>query len=292
MRDGRLGWIMTFLAMIQAVAAVIALRQDAPALDVNAARAMTPAALADVLLAPGHPTIVGAVVHPAHMEAPALWVTKVELLAAPELRSKPGLCAATLYTVAFEDPGPASSKFDGRTPIPVRPASLATEMLFRLPSLTPLTGSQDCNAPMEDFFHLNPSMQGREFELLRLLASARQVAKAGDALPFDLSFKDKMADDFERFASSEPPKDGRVKFVRIPNARAALSEMPLEDISYIGVDSASGDPATGPPSPLGDCKQRVCTAEILAAECWRARVAFTAHRIVSLYIERAIPAPF
>jgi hypothetical protein len=276
--------MMLFL-ILQAVAALATLRPDAPPLDLNVARAMTPIALGDALLAPGHRPIVEVVVHPAGMEAPASWVTKVELLAQSQMSPESGFCSTTLYTVTFGPP--ASSNWRATSTNPVRPAGLEAQTLYRLRNVTPPAGSNGCNGPMHDYFHVDPSLNGREFELVRLLAQAQKAAKSGDALPFDLSFQDKMADDFESLARSHPDIDTRRRFARILNGRGALSAIPLEEIAYIAFD-----PVITPSRPSGDCSQRVCTAELVVGEDWRAEVTFTAHQIVRLHITRAIPAPF
>jgi len=286
---------MTFFTVIQLAAAVLALRADAPSLDLNIARTMTPAALADALLPPGHPPVVEAVVHPAGMEAPAPFVTKVELLSAPQMTADSGFCSAALYTVSFESP--ASAKWNALATYPVRPLSLAVETVYRLPNSARPLGTDGCAAPMHSHFHVDPSMHGREFQLMRLLAQSQKAAKSGAALPFDLSVQDKMADDFERLNRSrpdgwQPAVFGANEFARLRDGRQALSAIPFEDTAYIAFDPTSIDPVIIPSHPPGDCTQRVCTAELLVGVEWRAEVAFTATKIVSLHVTRAIPAPF
>lgn len=279
-----------FFALIQVAAAVGALRTDAPPLALNAARTMTPTELGDALLAAGHPPIIQAIVHPAHMEAPAPWVTEVELLAAPHMSNEAGFCAVTLYTVTFDHP--ASPKWDVTSPNPVRPASLAAETLYKLPSPSPQSRSDACKAPIDDYFHLDPTFDGREFQLVRLLAAAQKAARSGHALSFDLSFKDKLADDLESAERSQPPNRVHSWGARLPDARAALIATPLDDIYHIGFDQPLGDQSIRPPPGPETCGQRECTAELFVGEVWRVDVVFTAHEIRRLHLERALPAPF
>jgi hypothetical protein len=101
-----------------------------------------------------------------------------------------------------------------------------------------------------------------------------------------------MADDFDRLARSQPAVFGRRSFVRLRDGREALSAIPFEDIAYIAFDPTSIEPVILPSHPPGDCSHRLYTAELLVGVEWHAEVAFTATKIVSLHITRAIPAPF
>ncbi len=102
--------MLALLALLLAADTRVALRTDRPDLTRQEAAAMTPAALADALLAPGHPPIVERVMLPEGVPPPPgphPSPLDVRLVAAATLDTASGFCVKRSWRVGNERGGEA-----------------------------------------------------------------------------------------------------------------------------------------------------------------------------------------
>lgn len=232
--------------------ALAALNPHAPPLTLEQAQALSPHALADQMLAPGHPDIVEVRVHPIGMEAPpGMGLTRIDLYDRAQPAPEDGFCVQTDYTIVFNrgyaaHPGPAA------------PVALEHTLLYRMAN-SPTGDRPGCEAPVGAFFRMRPAVHAEQIALLRRLAEARAAARASHAPTFPIHLDDKMT-------APIPP---------LGTPLNALAELPLDTIYDIE-----------PPDPSGTV---AIEAEYGS---WSIRVRTQDGVIVDLAIKRHIPYPF
>lgn len=266
------------LALLALLAAdpQVALRPDRPRLTPTEAAAMTPAALADALLASGHPPIVERVLLPEGVPPPPPGPhpspLDVRLVGPALLDAASGFCVKRSWRVGPERGGETQ-------------VVEAAPTLYRLPHKT-----GGCEAPRSSFFTVAPADRPRAFAIVRLIAGAvRQAA----TVRFPVSIDDQQGRDMARYCA------GGGKFCDLPieiisNGRRALAGLPIEAIFAVGR------------SNLGDA-DLFSSAELTAPdghryENWKLFVsgdgtytvnaAMDGDRILAIKMRRAIPPPF
>ena len=104
------------MSVLWTLAATIALRADASALTLEQAKAMSPAELADALLAQGYPAIIDARIGVQGIGPPpppaTLVQSPIELIAAARVSGEPGFCERTVIKILL---APVINE-NGRTP--------------------------------------------------------------------------------------------------------------------------------------------------------------------------------
>jgi hypothetical protein len=254
------------------------------------ARGMTAGQLGDRLLPAGHAPIVEAMVHPRGMEAPTTWVTSVDLTTRAYSGDPPGFCAAKLYKVNFV---PAATPAPGaRTP--ARPASIETTTLYKFTGAQPARG-QTCQDERSPFFPVSETDGVRRVTLVRLLAQAQAAATRGD-IDFDLSFEDRMADDFDRQPHDGDHMAGGLPYPfpgRLRDGRAALAAFPLDQIVKVSPDPWPDGANAASKSALKTLGAQASLAQFTTADGdWLVDLVMFKGRIHTLHVVRRIPPPF
>ena len=271
--------------------AAIALRQDGPALTPAQGRALRPSALADALLAPGHPPVVEVVVGPEGQMPPPPGMasgTPIRLFSAAGPSSHAGFCEKTVANVSL-----AAVMPQDRDRLPARPEALSITRLYRWEGKPGRRST--CEGRHYAFFSPDPDKVERLLAVVRLLAEAQRSARAGRALRFAVSVTDEKALANRDFAgrntdpTTQPTGDDMTP---ITDGRAALTMVPLPYISWIGAGkSAGGNPLTRA-DLVGAGGRRLEAVGLFAGGDWTVGIALDGDRIVAIRMRRAIPAPF
>ncbi|WP_162875395.1 hypothetical protein [Sphingomonas crusticola] len=270
--------------------AALALRPDAPALTPDQARMMAAPALADALLATGHPSAVEALVGTEGMVPPPppgpTEITPITLyLKAAPSRQK-GFCERIVAQIALQP----AQRLGGRRLAPALPDRLATSIAYRW--IGNDRGKTACEAPRWNFFAPDPAETASVLKAVRLLARAQQEAKAGKSLPFPISVDDQYGPQMLEFERSHPALLPLPGLKIITDGQQALADLPMEAIRYAGpADRAF--PMLLKPAELAPRRGIAVEAMTLfLADRWTASMVLGGRRIVLLRLRRAIPAPF
>jgi hypothetical protein len=213
------------------VAPALQLRQDGPSLTLQEAKALTPQALGDALLAPGHPPVTEAGVGPQGMEPPppgAAVSTRVKLFLQPAPSEQPGFCQRTVATLYLE-PGDA--------PKGMRPGHLATEIAYRW-SGEAHAGSA-CSAAQYAFFIPRPGEERLALGAVRLLASASEAARQKRRIGYPLSLEDKEGPEMLAYERANPKEPTIPGWRIMTDAREALATLPIDAVTYAGPSSTA-----------------------------------------------------
>jgi hypothetical protein len=278
---------IAFAAAFQAALPVPQLRSDGPEISREGARKMTPSALGDALLAPNHPPIVEAIVHPSGMEAappPGYSGYRVSLVAAAKWEPSLRMCSKAIYDVNLEVAPRSQRPSSSAGP---RPTQITGVTEYRLPDAG---GGNDehCEAKVVDFFSIS---SGRELEVAQLLAEAHRRAGAPGPLPFPVTVEDTMADDMERFRREHPELVRRPSpLKRVSDPRAALTSLPVKTIG--SVDLTNSDFPFKPGDLAGDQGHSLQGATFVVGEEWVVGLALSGDHIERVRVVRRIPPPF
>lgn len=231
-------------------------------------RRMSPQALAEMLLGPGHPPIRSATIRPEGMDAPTPWVTAVEFSTVPAEGPGNRFCEWQSIVVGFAPVPSNSVPRDG-----LRPAVPTTTKRERRLSTRP--EGQDCAALAGTGIAIDRAPPGT-LRLLADLDAAQVRAQAGRRLPFPVTFKDTMADQIRDPA-----------FVPWRSSRDALRWFPLS-AAFVVRPYEAGTQDLGEPKPRSG-EERIQLLSNSSAILVYRRSDFTITRI---HIARYIPAPF
>jgi hypothetical protein len=270
--------------LVALVAAAIQLRPDAPSLTLVQARSLAPSALADLLLAPGHPEVVEAVVGSENMQPPP----------------PPGYGAVTFYTRARPSPRPdfcerivAYVDLKANAAGAAAPSFTADRMTWRTAYrwMGRSRGAHACEGPRSDFFSPEPSETDRALAVIRLLAAAGARAEDSRALPFEVSIDDREGPKMQAFARANGIAGAR-GLETITDARAALARLPIDKVLMVErPDRGRRDLLTA--SDLADIDSHRLQAEtVFLGYDWTATLLLAGDRIVRLRLRREMPPPF
>ena len=215
----------------------IRLRADAPSVDPAKAAAMTPQALGDAMLEPGHPVVDEAAVGPEGMDPPisptASVATPIKLFFHPVRNEPAGFCRRDEADIVLE--------LAGRTPsggiVPTPPASITNIRSFRWVG----QHGTGCAAARYDWFSPRPDEEGKALGLVRLVASLQRKAASGGHLPFDLRVNDKMGPEMAASERDHPGQHWNSPPVVFTDGCAALAVLPLGEVGYAGPSTHVGD---------------------------------------------------
>ncbi|RZM12015.1 MAG: hypothetical protein EOP68_02155 [Sphingomonas sp.] len=277
---------MLVLAML---AATIEVRRDGPPLTPEQARAMTPAALGDALLASPHPPIVEAVVGPEGVLPPPPpdmpETTEIKLFAAVVPASQPGFCEKTRMVVAL---APVMRR-DGNLP-PARAQTVSSTKLYRLAERN--ADGIECEAERHAFFAVDPKLGDRTFSVIRLLDTLKIAYNSKVQITID----DRGARELRDLARRHPDEMRNVPeeaITPIVSGGSAMAKFPISSINMIGPYAAAwhGDLLTK--TDLKAVKDHGWEAyQIFAGGEWDTGVIVDGDRIVTVRFVRAIPPPF
>jgi hypothetical protein len=270
------------------LATTIRLRQDRPTIAPDEAKALTPQALGDVLLAPGHPPVTEVAVGPQLMEPPAApgSPVQVKLYLEPASSEQSGFCQRTIATVYFD---PAGSLKDAGAPKD-RPGSLATEIAYRWSDETRKASA--CNAPKFAFFIPRAGEQQQALEAVRLLASASRAARQGTRMSFPVSIKDKEGPEMLAYLRQHP-EDSRIADLRVlTDAKKALASLPVDAVTFVGLSSTVLVDVLHASDTVGAKQPSLRGMTILLGGDWAAGLVIVDGRIVRMRLLRQIPPPF
>ena len=270
------------------VATMIRLRQDGPSIATGEAKALTPQALGDALLAPGHPPVTEAVVGPQGMEPPAPpdSPVQVKLYLEPISSAQPGFCQRTIATVYLDPPGGMK---DAQSPSD-RPGSLATEIAYRWRDET--RKALVCSAPKFAFFIPRPGEQQQALEAVRLLASARRAARQGTRLSFPVSIKDREGPEMLAYERQHPHEPRIADLQVMTDAKKALASLPIDAVTFAGPSSTASPDVLHASDLAGAKRSSLRGMTIFLGGDWAVGLVIVEGRIVRMRLLRQIPPPF
>lgn len=264
--------------MLLALLAAVALRVGPVPVTPDEARQLPPDALADRLLAPGHPPAMEKVVGPDRGEPPPPpppppgmppEPTRVRLyLRAAPAAAASDFCEQVIVTLEL--------KADGH---PVDGSTNDTAYRWRD------TGRPGgCDASRSEFFRPPADHTAQALQAVRQLAPARSRAASGGRLGFELVLDDQEGRWMRNYERVHP--DGKPPFPVLTDARKALAGLAVDEIGYAGpIDSLGGkalDGFAGGPESAG----------FFIRSDWTVGIAWARDRVLRVRMVRAIPAPF
>lgn len=262
------------LALLLAADGPVALRPDRPTLTQPQAAAMSPAALADALLAPGHPPITERVMLPGTFVPPPPPPFRapldVRLIAAATFDAPSGFCLKRSWRVSGTPEG--------------RPTALAPEpTLYRLP---PATGG--CEAEHRSFFGVAAADRPRAFTVVHLLAA---LAHNPGRVDFPVGIDDQEGRAMAAYCH------GRPAFCNFPvtvitSGRRALADLPVQAIAYVCRHSLLGADLLSPADLTGPDGQPRESWQVFVGGEYTVQLALDGDRIVAMKLRRSIPPPF
>jgi hypothetical protein len=269
------------------MAATIEIRRDGPALTVAQAQALTPEALADVLLVPGHPPVDEAIIGREGMYPPpppgTLEATEVRFFTTPVPSSKSGFCERTEALVTL-----APVMRQNRELPPAGAMTVSLTPMYRWADKA--KGALSCKAPRGDFFKLDPKLGDRTFTVIRAL----QALKSGSAKNVQISIDDRGAREMRDFVkrNSYLPSLSKSTITPITSAREALRMFPITRVASIRLYVRVWDNG---PLHEDDLKARsnhpIDAVQLIAGEQWNTGVVLQGGQIVTVRFVKAIPPP-
>ena len=256
-------------------AAAVTIRPDRPQLTRAQAAAMTPAALAESLLAPGHPPIEQVVPLPDGMVPPpppdspiTLWVR----LVTPADDDGAGLCTRRSFAVLLRRPEPEG---------PGDHVAASTSVHFN-----DLDGHRPCPAGLDAYDPADPAALPAQLAAARRLAAAVRAARH-DRLPFPVTVDDQLGRDLVRYRHDHPeqrgPGDPPIRVVT--DGRAALAALPLDRVRIGTADLFT-------PAELARPDGGRREVDTFWIDDWTVQLARNGDRIVASRLRRAAPPPF
>ncbi|HEV2530297.1 hypothetical protein [Phenylobacterium sp.] len=273
--------------LVALAVAAIQLRPDPPPLSLAQARGLTPAGLADLLLAPGHPRVVEALVGQDGMQPPPPpGQGAVTLYTEARPSDRPGFCERIVAYVQLK----ATATTAGGGASDFTPANIAWRAAYRWAGAKPT--AQACDAPRSDFFSPEPAEPDRALATVRLLASAQARSERPGALPFEVSVDDREAPQMQTFARAHPEVPSRYTMKTITDGKAALRGLPLGQVRGVfRPEQGRRDLLT--PSDLADIERgRLAAQSLFVSSDWTATLLLDGDRIVRIRLRREIPPPF
>lgn len=267
----------------------IEVRRDGPAIALGEAERMTPAALADALLAPGHPPIVEARVGPEGMMPPAPpgvpVINQIRLFTAATPADRPGFCEKTRIDVSL-----APRMREGDT-VPAAPAeAVTTTKLYRW-ARSGKDGAR-CKVASGSYFRRNAVLGERSFTVIRSLATLRPARIRKLRITIDDYAARQLADMVKAYPQdfADMPRD---RITPITDGRVALARFPVSSVQYVGPYSATWPRDLLDKADLQDATGHKLEAiTMIAGDEWNAGIVFDGDRIVTIRLRRAIPPPF
>jgi len=263
------------------------LRQDGPSLSPKEAKALTPQALGDALLEPGHLPVLEVVVGPQGMEPPpppgGAVPTQIKLYLQPALSGESGFCQRTVATTYLQ-PVSRSKNPSGR------PISLATEVAYQW--IGEARGALACSGSKYAFFI--PSLEGRQraLEAVRLLAMASQTAERGGRVRFPLSLEDKEGPEMLAYQRDHPEQSPIPDWQIITDANKALATLPIGEVRFAGPSETAFSNVLHV-SDFATIKNHLARGvTVFLGDDWTAGIVIVDGRIVKMRLQRAIPPPF
>lgn len=272
---------MTWVIAALAATGTIALNPAAPALTPAEARARSPSALADALLAPGHPRVTETVVGPEFNGPPpppgAPSTTEIRLYFAATRTGPLSFCEKKVALVTL---APVFGSLVSLPPARPRTLALSSTYRWRAPG-------RSCEGDYRSFFSVVPKLGSSSFGVVRALAELRRRRGAGVPVSID----DRYARDIGEYWREHPDKDNPPP-VPITDGRKALAAFPIDAISGVYPAGYSPtDPLT--PADLRTPSGRALEGvSLFAGGEWNAGLVLDGGRIVRVRLERAIQPPF
>lgn len=287
---GALSLLTTPLLAAEPAEHTTRLRENGPAITPEQAVALSAAALADALLAPGHPPVTEITVGPEGMEPPTPpgvpHSTRIKLYLEPMRSGKTGFCERGIATVYLV---PVNRSKDGH--LPASPAArISIQTAYRW--VGPPQNGVTCTASKYQFFTLKPDAEDQALEAVHLLGLASQDAKLGRRIFFPVSVEDREGPSMLAFERRHPeiPRDPELKI--ITNAKKALASLPVDAVSFCGLASTAYPDVLRPVDrkiKMGT-EQRAMT--IFLGGDWAVGLIISGGQIKLMRIVRELPAPF
>ncbi len=272
------------------LAAAIRIRQNGPSVTPEMAKILSPQALGDLLLGPGHTPVTEVVVGPEGMEPPLPpgkpVATRVKLYLQPSESKRSGFCQRTVATIYLK---PVDRLQDGRLP-GSGPNSLSTEVAYRW--VGEVSDASACEAPKHQFFIPQPGQVQHALDVVRLLALASQAAKKSRPLPFLFSVEDKLGPKMLAYQHEHPGLPPLPAMKIFTDPRKALASLPISQVTFAG-PASTAYPNIILPSDLNDEKRGPLQAmTIFLGGDWVVGLVLSHGRIVRMRMLRQVPAPF
>ncbi len=191
----------------------LAMAQLAQTFTLEKARAMSSEQLAKALLGPDAASIERVVVHPVGMEVPARSLHKVTMIGVPgPAAGGPGWCRRIDKIAHLTPVVPGGNSYVNAMPTQV-------EKIEERESVRLADG--DCSKSDAAFFSVNPKKRASQFALIQRLLVAREQAKSGRPLPFELQCVDEDGARAPAFGGNRClPGNGRALLASLPLERA------------------------------------------------------------------------
>jgi hypothetical protein len=271
-------------------ATTLQLRPDGPSLSTEEAKALTPQALGDALLAPGHLPVLEVVVGPQGMEPPpppgGAVPTRVKLYLQPLLSEQSGFCQRTVATTYLQPvswpKNPSASSG--------RPINLATDVAYRW--IGEARGAWACNGPKYAFFIPSIEEKQRALEAVRLLAMASQAAKKGGRLGFPVSVQDKEGSEMLAYQRDHPEQPPISDFQILTNAKKALASLPIGEVTFVGPSETAFSNVLLASDFTTFRNRSARGITVFLGGDWTVGIVIVDGRIVRMRLQRAIPPPF
>ena len=273
------------------LAAVMALRADAPALTLAEAKAMSAAKLGDALLARGHPEIVEARVGTQGMMPPPPpgqpFQSPIELTTAGSASSRSGFCERTVVKILL-----APVVYVGYEAPAAPPVRLTTEQTY---SWKYDSGARaGCNASDKQYFQVDEHDEARAFHLVRSLAAVQRLARAGRRTGVEWSIDDREARRRREWANTDGSFRKRMitgEMAEITDPAVAMARLPLGDISSVSRQRSWVRSLTNADLTTKGGKRREA-ASIFAGGVWSVETVLEQGRVAVIRMVREMPPPF
>jgi hypothetical protein len=273
-----------------ATATTLQLRQDGPPLSTEEAKALTPQALGDALLAPGHLPVMEVEVGPQGMEPPAPpgspFPTRIKLYVQPFLSEQSGFCQRTVATTYLQ---PVSRSKD-QSASGGRPINLATEVAYRW--IGEARGASACNGPKYAYFIPSFGEKQLALQAVRLLAMARQAARKDRRIAFPLSVQDIEGSEMLVYQRDHPEQPSIPDLHIVTDAKKALASLAISEVTFVS-SSETGLSNVLLASDLAILKNSSARGiTIFLGGDWKAGIVIVDGRIIRMRLQRAVPPPF
>ena len=266
----------------------VALRTDGPSVDPKAAEQLSPEAVGNLLLAPGHPPVTDVRIGPEFMVPypPGVKIpTRFELHLKPFKSREPGFCERTIAIVHLA----SVDQLPDRSVPSSRPDTIETRTGYQWAGRAK-ESVKGCGEPKRPFLVPKPEERADALRLIRILASAQARARRVKRQPYLMSVEDSVGPGMREY-QREHPEDEQFDWEVFTDPHKALLAVPLDAVSYAGPSSAFS-PNILTEDDRGRMSLDMRTASVFAGGEWTIGMILRGDEIILMRMQRAIPPPF
>jgi hypothetical protein len=253
---------------------------------------MSPNALGDALLTPGHPTILETRVGVQGMMPPpppdTPFQSPIDLVVKPEVSSEQGFCERSVAHVLL-----APVVFSLGKDLAARPVQISTEQTYSW--IVNSGEGAECDAHYRRYFSLQKGYERQVLTLVRSLAELQARVKAGRRIAPKITVDDREAPKWRKFAQTN--KDPRIQptaedMTPLTDGKVALSSISIGNISSVEFGRQSWHAPLKDKDLTGKGGAARDHAALFASGEWTLDVALDGSRIALIRMVRETPPPF